>query len=428
MPTTMTTSGLRQERASRMAGIALRTPVALLLACVGALAILLGIATQRNDAPTSAVNRAQNVSYDNYRESAGPWSIHVVRVPRVNTRFELSSMHADGKAVGLTSVTDQAALFNSKAGIPVAAINGDFYQREGPYAGDPRGLQIVRGELISAPKEGVTFCVDLIGEPHLMNAVSLLQVTWPNGSSVPLGLNESRLPDRIALYTPSLGPSTRATGGRELVLEQNGNREWLPLRAGRMYRARVREIRESGNTPILPDTMVLSVGPAAVRTMPRIETGMELSISTAIEPSLTGIKTAISGGPVLAQKGKRLRFKPADSESYEFSSMLERHPRSAIGWNDDFFFLVAVDGRQKGVSEGMTLNELASYLVQLGCREAMNLDGGGSATLWYEGKVRNYLCDGYEREVANSLIVHRKPTADTKRTETPPDLQRAQGQ
>jgi exopolysaccharide biosynthesis protein len=84
--------------------------------------------------------------------------------------------------------------------------------------------------------------------------------------------------------------------------------------------------------------------------------------------------------------------------------MSERHPRSAIGWNDDFFFLVTVDGRYR-LSVGMTLRELADYMAKLGCKEAMNLDGGGSATLWYEDRVRNRPCDGGERDVANALVV-----------------------
>ena len=91
--------------------------------------------------------------------------------------------------------------------------------------------------------------------------------------------------------------------------------------------------------------------------------------------------------------------------------MVERHPRSAIGWNATHFLLVEVDGRQKGVSEGMTLDEFANWLVKLGCGEAMNLDGGGSATLWYEGKVVNSPCEGRERPIANSLVVLRKTTA-----------------
>jgi hypothetical protein len=77
--------------------------------------------------------------------------------------------------------------------------------------------------------------------------------------------------------------------------------------------------------------------------------------------------------------------------------MLERHPRSAIGWNGQYYFLVEVDGRKPDLSVGMTLAELAAYLAKLGCEEAMNLDGGGSATLWFAGAVRNRPCDGYER-------------------------------
>jgi hypothetical protein len=323
-------------------------------------------------------------------------------------------MHAMGKAVGLTPVTDQTTRWNSAPGIPVAAINGDFYQREGPYAGDPRGLQIMEGELISAPTGSASFCIDVVGEPHAINAVSLLQVTWPNGLTSPIGLNEGRLPNRVTLYTPALGSSTHTAGGRELVLEQQGNNRWLPLRPGRTQRARVREVRESGDTQILPGTMVLSIGPALLKSTPRIEPGAELNLSTVTEPNLRGVRTAISGGPVLVRNGKRQRFKAPDSDSYEFSSMMERHPRSAIGWNEDYFFLVTVDGRQKGVSIGMNLNELAAYLIELGCQEALNLDGGGSATLWYDGKVRNHPCDGYEREVANSLIVCRKSVETRK--------------
>ena len=56
----------------------------------------------------------------------------------------------------------------------------------------------------------------------------------------------------------------------------------------------------------------------------------------------------------------------------------------------------------------MTLDELANFLVRLGCSEAINLDGGGSATLWFDGKVRNRPCDGYERNIANALVVVSK--------------------
>jgi exopolysaccharide biosynthesis protein len=44
----------------------------------------------------------------------------------------------------------------------------------------------------------------------------------------------------------------------------------------------------------------------------------------------------------------------------------------------------------------------------------MNLDGGGSSTLWFEGAVRNHPCDGYERPVANSLALVRKAAPPKK--------------
>ena len=87
------------------------------------------------------------------------------------------------------------------------------------------------------------------------------------------------------------------------------------------------------------------------------------------------------------------------------SSLLERHPRTAVGWNDQVIYLAQVDGRQKDWSVGMTADELAEYLLKLGCTEAINLDGGGSSCLWFAGLIRNHPCDGFERSVANSLIV-----------------------
>jgi exopolysaccharide biosynthesis protein len=161
--------------------------------------------------------------------------------------------------------------------------------------------------------------------------------------------------------------------------------------------------------------LVLSIGPAVSSMNARLAAGAELIISTATTPNLRGAKTAIGGGPVLVRDGKRQRIKMPDSDSYEFSSMMERHPRSAIGWNEAHFFLVTVDGRQNA-SVGMSLDELASFLVELGCRDAVNLDRGGSATLWYNDKVRNRPCDGGERAIANSLVVLKKQSERVEQT------------
>jgi hypothetical protein len=59
------------------------------------------------------------------------------------------------------------------------------------------------------------------------------------------------------------------------------------------------------------------------------------------------------------------------------------NPRTAVAVGDEGkrLWLIVVDGRQDGYSEGMNLNELATLAVQLGATEALNLDGGGSTTL-----------------------------------------------
>jgi exopolysaccharide biosynthesis protein len=56
----------------------------------------------------------------------------------------------------------------------------------------------------------------------------------------------------------------------------------------------------------------------------------------------------------------------------------------------------------------MTLEELGAYLASLGCTDAMNLDGGGSATLWAGGAIRNQPSDGSERPIANALAIVRQ--------------------
>ena len=56
----------------------------------------------------------------------------------------------------------------------------------------------------------------------------------------------------------------------------------------------------------------------------------------------------------------------------------------------------------------MTLPELADYMVKIGCEAALNLDGGGSATMWVYGQVMNSPSEGRERGMANALVVIQK--------------------
>src|SRR6185503_4652880 len=121
-----------------------------------------------------------------------------------------------------------------------AAINGDFYKTEGDeYSGDPRGLQILRSELVSGPTERTCFWVDTNGNPQLAEVKSNFKVTWPSGEQTAFLLNEERGAEGT-LYTPAAGRSTQTSGGIEFVLEGVASGKWLPLQAGEKYAARIR--------------------------------------------------------------------------------------------------------------------------------------------------------------------------------------------
>lgn len=330
-----------------------------------------------------------------------PMAIFIVKVDRHNKALGLATTLANDNIAGLETVGDQAEGFDRNQGKPVAAVNGDFFIiRVGLYQGDPTGLQIVDGELVSRPHtRSVSFWIDENGKPHANQVVPRFHVTWPGGTTTTLWLNEDRSNDRATLFTPTFASSTRTPDGREYVLERSGDGPWLPLRAGRTYTARVREVRESGNTAIASDAMVLSIGPKLASAVPAVSVGQELKLSTATRPDLRNVNVALGGGPLLVSNGRRL---------YAPSAEAPRHPRTVIGWNDDFYFLIVVDGRRPGHSIGMTYPELGELCTELGCTTAMNLDGGGSSTLWVGGQVVNRPSDGHERRVANALIVYQK--------------------
>jgi large repetitive protein len=371
------------------------------------LALVGGCGPKAPGAPEGTLVELQpGLGYTNQRIASVPWSIHVLRASRSDVSLGLQSVHAGNGALGLAPLGQQVRGIPAARGRAVAGVNGDFYQRDRAFAGDPRGLQVCAGELVSAPN-GACLWVDAAGQPHAGEVAAKFQVTWPDHSATPFGLNEERKPDGLVLYTAAVGASTQSGGGRELLLEPAGAPAFGPLAVNARFRARVREVRTAGNTPMTPGLLVLSAGPSLARRLPAIAVGDIVELDTDTSPALAGATAAIGGGPVLVRDGKPVRVQVPDDDSYQFKSMLERHPRSAVGWNRDHVFLITVDGRQKA-SAGMTLEELAGYLVRLGCTDAMNLDGGGSATLWADGRVLNQPSDGQERPIANALVLVRR--------------------
>jgi hypothetical protein len=331
-----------------------------------------------------------------------PWSVHIFKVSRQRHDLAFTTTLGNSNRLGMATISEQMKGFPGSLGTPLAAINGDFYINEPEPLGDPRDLQILNGELISAPAGHACFWINAAGQPQSTNVVSHLRVVWPDGTSSPIGLNELREPAAVVLYSTAAGRQNWARDGTELVLERDGDHPWIPLRPGTTLHARVRSVREGGSSSLDPETLVLSVGPKAGAAVRSATAGSRLQVVLETSPDLSGVQTAIGGGPTLVRNGRPMTW----------SGFLLRHPRTAIGWNDEHLFLVEVDGRQPDLSVGMTFPELAEYLVKLGCREAVNFDGGGSATMWALGQIVNSPSEGQERAGANSLVVYlRRPSS-----------------
>ena len=124
--------------------------------------------------------------------------------------------------------------------------------------------------------------------------------------------------------------------------------------------------------------------------------------------------STLASGHLLLYRGQSILL---CSSSMGF--VVKKHPRSAIALTSRGTVLfVTVDGRHPGYAGGMNLIELRHFLQQLGCTDAINLDGGGSTTLWAKGfstnGVANYPCDNRkfdhdgERKVANAVVVMKR--------------------
>ncbi len=357
------------------------------------------------DADLTAIPADRGFSYRNDQRSNPNWSIHVFKYDRSRRDLFLTSTTGGSGRIGMSLLTDQIKDLPAAWGTPLAAVNGDFYTTEDDYRGDPRDVQIRNGELISAPAGHAGFWIDAAGEPHSAVLNSSLRVRWPDGSTHPMGLNELRDSEMVVLYSPMIGATTRSSGGVDLILAPVPGQAWLPLQVGKTLRGRVTEIKPGGDSIVPRDGLVLSIGsrlPETVRNLPR---GAEVQLEFATQPDLTGVGMALGGGPTLVRGGKAMTW----------SSFQVRHPRSAMGWDKTHLYLVEVDGRQPDLSVGMTFPELAAYMLELGCEEAINLDGGGSAAMWVLGQVVNSPSEGQPRPGANALVVLRRPSAEARK-------------
>jgi Phosphodiester glycosidase len=119
----------------------------------------------------------------------------------------------------------------------------------------------------------------------------------------------------------------------------------------------------------------------------------------------------LQAGPLLVRNGAPLRglHDPegfvAGAHQFDSDITAGRHPRAALGTSADELIALVCDGRRTGIDVGLTLDELAELMADLGARQAINLDGGGSTALIHQGHLLNRPYEAQDQPSSNSRAV-----------------------
>lgn len=328
-----------------------------------------------------------------------PVKINLLRLDL--SRVRLDVVHAMDAAIGLEATSSIAARHGA-----AAAINAGFFRLDRSiFAGDAAGALMIDKKVLS--ESYASRAALLIRNGKLKTEVDFhyldlsVLVEMGNRELDISGVNRERRKDELILYTPEFNRTTLTNAeGLEIV-----------VRNGRI----VRVLDQKGSSPIPADGCVLSAsGKRREELLKRARIGIKVVISQPITSTklaerqkfiISEYEDITNGVPQLIKNGKIEITWEQEKSSEAFVET--RHPRTAVAKLKDGKFLMAtIDGRQPGVSVGMNLQELAEMLLEFGAAEAMNLDGGGSTTMFLGGKVVNKPSDKEgERKVGDAILV-----------------------
>ena len=277
----------------------------------------------------------------------------------------------------------------------LAGINGGFYE----YSGRPLGIYMEDGNIVTGKVR------DLVRSTLLIDEYGNIDIgirDW-NGN---LGLEDGRdlmvsgvnqVPEDgqaviINKYYEEQAPQLRE-GAVELVVNSQGEI------------AGINRSHFLAPSSIPEDGYIIQATGSKANILGRLSTGETISFENRFfpEPELEGeIVHALGAGPKLIEDG-RINI-TSYREGFQRDVVYGNAPRSAAGiTGDNKLLLVTVDGRQPERSIGMTLDELAEFMLDLGAEKAMNLDGGASARMMVRGFTMNV--PSSERNIGNALLI-----------------------
>jgi hypothetical protein len=340
-----------------------------------------------------------------------PLHINVLLFDMTNPAFDLKVGVRNGWLFGRTRTSQIAAEFKA-----LAAVNGDLFASDGI----PQGLTLVNGEVMTAPKHRATFAWTNAGEPFIGYFTD--QWTWQSevrtekGTHTLVTLLNTRCPDdQICTFTAAAHTAPARSKDVKVILDAGG---------------KVLRIVRGESVSISTGVRVLEGVGAGARWLDANATvGSRLTVTTHTDPALSGFRQGISGGPIILRDGafvqdclcalrdcSQTKTPKAQLVCEDFSTDWKlrhyqwvRMPRTGIGFDaaKKTLIVAVVDGYQAGYSRGIRQDDFAELLRSFGASTAMELDGGGSSTMWLEGKIANRPPDAEgERYVANALLFY----------------------
>ncbi len=326
----------------------------------------------------------------------GPVAISILRGPRPSGVTTLEPLLSNESLLGRETLTAMQKRLGSSA--VTAGVNGDYFTIA---TGRPSGVLIRDGVLVSPPRSARS-SAGVTSDGRLdIRKVSFFGSWQGSGEKHPVtGFNQVPEPGQVALFTDTYGPTTPLVPGATVAVlfpfpEAVPSLD-LPATVG--------EVRASGAPVEIPvgGAVLLARGAAAPDVVGEAVPGASVTVRLQLRPSWPGVVAAIGGGPQIVRNGSPV-FRAG--EEFTSSQLGPRAPRTGVGQlRDGRIILVAVDGRQPGLSVGLTNFELAQTLARLGAVTGMALDGGGSTTMAFDGTVLNAPSDGGERRIATALV------------------------
>ncbi|MGH9956922.1 MAG: phosphodiester glycosidase family protein [Pyrinomonadaceae bacterium] len=329
-------------------------------------------------------------------ESKGPWLINLLRVDL--SKVDIRVVHALDEGVGLETVSSMAARYKA-----TAATNGGYFRTTGTFRGDSIGTLMLNGKLISEPNNARA-SVGFIKQRDTLQLVFghlkfLADISLRGRRHGVDGVNRPPAANEVIIFTPEFHSTTLTIPQGAEAIVRNG---------------RVTRVRDAhGSSEIPADGYVISaVGNGRDWLTRNLRRGTPVALSWRLialdvkqEALWRNAQTILGGGPQLIRGGEVSITN--EQEKILPSFVTDLHPRTAIArLASGKALLVTVDGRQPGVSVGISLNELAKLLLEFGAVEAINLDGGGSTAMVVLGKLVNRPSDqSGERPVSDAVLV-----------------------